>query len=95
MCSGSLVILDSASGQDSDRGKGKILPLQATNHKGIVWFVIFYGQERGGTICSGDGRYDSPGIPVFCNCNNVSAHKNVLAQSNFRVHSDVLHILCH
>ena len=64
MCSGSLVILDSASGQDSDRGKGKILPLQTTNHKGIVFL---HGQERGGTICSGDGRYDSPGIPVFCN----------------------------
>ena len=24
----------------------------------------FHGQERGGTIGSGDGRFDSPGIPV-------------------------------
>ena len=62
VCSGSLVILASAPGQNSDRGKGKLFPLQAINHRSRnSCLQYFHGQERGGTIGSGDGRFDSPG----------------------------------
>ena len=39
--SGSLVILAWTPGQNSDRGKGKIFPPQAINHRGIVVCNIF------------------------------------------------------
>ena len=41
VCPGSLVILASAPGQNSDRGKGKIFPLQAINHREMVVCNIF------------------------------------------------------